>query len=166
MLNLEDVERNLDNLQHTQGVLTKIIEETEAHGAFLVDSDGFLVAEAGDIEIDRVALAALIAASFGATAEIARIMGESDFDRLTHQGKTRSLFIGKAGKRHILIVIFGRETNLGLVKLYAENAATQLGDILDGKVQLEASKNKIEAQADESKDEDNLDSWLDDMDND
>ncbi|MDP8228763.1 MAG: roadblock/LC7 domain-containing protein [Candidatus Electryoneaceae bacterium] len=131
MLNLNDVENYLDNLQRTQSVLDRLIDEAGTHGVFVVDDNGFLVAEAGDIEIDRMALAALLAASFEATAEVARILGETDFNRLTHQGKNHHLFIGKAGERHILIVVFGTETNLGLVKLYAEQAAEQLGTILD-----------------------------------
>ena len=131
MLNLQEVENYLDNLQRTQAVLDRLITEAGTYGVFMVDDNGFLVAEAGDIDIDRMALAALIAASFEATAEVARILGETDFNRLTHQGKNHHLFIGKAGKRHILIVVFGSETNLGLVKLYAEQAAEQLGTILD-----------------------------------
>ncbi len=148
MLNLQDVERDLDNLHRTQSVLDRIVAEAEALGVFLVDMDGFLVAESGNIEIDRVALAALIAASFGATAEIARLLKENDFDRLTHQGSNRSLFIGKAGSRHILIVVFGGETNLGLVKLYAEKAAEHLGEFLD--VKPKAAKQADQAQDAES----------------
>ncbi len=133
MLNLKDVERDLDKLQRSQAVLNQIVQEANALGVFLVDTDGFLVAEAGEIDLDRVALAALIAASFGATAEIASLLGEQDFNRLTHQGKDRHLFIGKAGERHILIVVFGGETNLGLVKLYTEQAADHLGRFFEGK---------------------------------
>jgi len=131
MLNMQDVERDIDNLHRVQVELQKIVSEAGALGAFLVDENGFLIAEEGGIEIDRVALSALVAASFGATAEIARLLGEADFTRMTHQGSTRNLFIGKAGSRHILIVTFGRETNLGLVKLYAEKASELIGFILD-----------------------------------
>ncbi len=131
MLNLNDIENYLDNLNRTQSVLDKVVSDAGTHGVFLVDDNGFLVAEAGDIEIDRVALAALVGASFGATVEIAKLLGEKDFKRLTHQGEHHHLFIGRAGNRHILIVVFGSDTNLGLVKLYAEQAAVKLGEILD-----------------------------------
>lgn len=131
MLNLNDVENYLDNLTRTQSVLDKVVSEAGTRGVFLVDDNGFLVAEAGEIDIDRVALAALVGATFGATVEIARLLGEKDFKRLTHQGEHHHLFIGRAGERHILIVVFGSDTNLGLVKLYAEKAAAKLGNILD-----------------------------------
>jgi predicted regulator of Ras-like GTPase activity (Roadblock/LC7/MglB family) len=121
MLNMQDVERDIDNLHRVQVELQKIVSEAGALGVFLVDENGFLIAEEGGIEIDRVALSALVA----------RLLGEADFTRMTHQGSTRHLFIGKAGSRHILIVTFGRETNLGLVKLYAEKASGLIGFILD-----------------------------------
>jgi len=131
MLNLQDVERDLDNLHRVQQELDRVVAEAGSLGTFLVDENGFLIAEAGAIEIDRVALSALVAASFGANAEIARILGEADFSRIIHQGSTRHLFIGKAGGHHILIVVFGGETNLGLVKLYAERVAVNIGAIMD-----------------------------------
>ena len=115
----------------TLNILSRIVGEAGALGTFLVDESGFLIAESGDIDIDREALSALVAATFGATAEIARILGEDDFSRITHQGSQRNLFIGKAGEKHILIVVFGSETNLGLVKLYTEQFCDQLAKVLD-----------------------------------
>ncbi|MBD3165994.1 hypothetical protein GF324_05315 [bacterium] len=160
MLNLQDVERDLDNLHRTQAILDRVVSEAEADGVFLVDNDGFLVAEAGEIENDRVALAALIAASFGATAEVARILGEAAFNKLTHQGENTSLFVIKAGERHILIVVFGSETNLGLVKLYAEQASDALGEFLDAP---EESKKEGEEESGEEGEqgEGMFPAWLD-----
>lgn len=129
MLNLRDVERDLDNMRRVQAELERIQSEAGTLGVFLVDENGFLIGEAGSIDLDRTALSALVAASFGATSEIARLLGEADFSRLIHQGKDRHLFIGKAGARHILIVVFDRSTNLGLVKLYAEKVAARIGEI-------------------------------------
>ncbi len=131
MDNKEKVQRQLQNLRQVQGVLRRIYTEAGTHGVYLVDESGFLIAEAGKIDLDRVALAALVAASFGATAEIAKLVGEHSFTQLTQQGKNRNLFICKAGKRHIVIAVFGRETNLGLVKLYVEQAVVHLGALLD-----------------------------------
>ena len=114
-----------------QGILERIIAETDALGCFLVDESGFLIAEAGAIEIDRVALSALVSATFGATAEVARILGEPDFSRLTHHGLTRNLYIARAGKHHILLIVFGPDTNLGLIKIFAQQFSGSLADALD-----------------------------------
>ena len=131
MDNKEKIQQQLQNLRQVQGVLRRIYTEAGTHGVYLVDESGFLIAEAGKIDLDRVALAALVAASFGATAEIAKLVGEHSFTQLTQQGENRNLFICKAGKRHIVIAVFGRETNLGLVKLYVEQAVIHLGALLD-----------------------------------
>jgi predicted regulator of Ras-like GTPase activity (Roadblock/LC7/MglB family) len=161
MLNLQDVERDLDNLHRTQAILDRVVSEAEAPGVFLVDNDGFLVAEAGEIENDRVALAALIAASFGATAEVARILGEASFNKLTHQGEKNSLFVIKAGERHILIVVFGSETNLGLVKLYAEQASEALGEFLDNPNKAEQKEGEEEGGEEGEEGEGMFPAWLD-----
>ncbi|MFC2170581.1 roadblock/LC7 domain-containing protein [Calditrichota bacterium] len=143
-MNLEDINREMDILESIQEILNKVLAEAGALGVFLVDNDGFLVAEAGAIEIERVPLAALVAATFGATVEIAKILGEADFDRLAHQGNQRSLFIGKTGNHHILVIIFGSETNLGLVKLYAEQFTKTLAQLLDKRSEVaeEAAKDE------------------------
>ncbi|MDP8241259.1 MAG: roadblock/LC7 domain-containing protein [Candidatus Hatepunaea meridiana] len=120
-----------DDLHQIQSILDRITSDAGTHGVYLVDDSGFLIAEAGDIELDRTALAALIAASFAATSEIAKLLGEDTFTQLTQQAVNRHMFISKAGKRHIVIAVFGRETNLGLVKLYVEKAVVHLGVLLD-----------------------------------
>lgn len=121
----------VDNFRQIQNILDRIAVEAGTEGVFLVDESGFLIAETGDISIDRIALSALIAASFGATEEVARLLGEAGFTELIHQGDKRHLFICKAGLRHIVISIFDSNTNLGLVKLYVERAVIHLRAILD-----------------------------------
>lgn len=121
----------MSNLHQIQGILARISEEANTEGVYLVDDSGFLIAETGGIELDRIALAALVAASFGATEEIAKLLDETKFTQLTQQGESRHLFICKAGDRHIVISVFSRNTNLGLVKLYVERAVIPLGAILD-----------------------------------
>ncbi|NQT35577.1 roadblock/LC7 domain-containing protein [bacterium] len=131
MYNQDQVQQQLINVRQIQGILDRITSEAGTEGVYLVEESGFLIAEAGNIDIDRVALAALVAASFGATTEIAKLLGEESFTQLTQQGKDSHLFICKAGSRHIVIAAFGKETNLGLVKLYVEKAVIHLGAMLD-----------------------------------
>ena len=131
MYNQEQVQQQLINVRQIQGILNRITSEAGTKGVYLVEESGFLIAEAGNIDIDRVALAALVAASFGATTEIAKLLGEESFTQLTQQGTDSHLFICKAGSRHIVIAVFGKETNLGLVKLYVEKAVIHLGAMLD-----------------------------------
>ena len=62
-------------------------------------------------------LAALAAANFGATSQMARLIGEDDFSLLFHKGKKDSIHFAKVGQEMILITIFGDEVSLGLVRL-------------------------------------------------
>jgi len=125
---------NSQNIQGvTSAILNRIVSETGALGVFLVDDSGFLIDEAGSIEIDRVSLSALVSATFGATAEVARILGEPDFSRMTHQGNSRNLYIGRVGGKYILTIVFDSGTNLGLVKLFAEKFSKKLMDVLEEK---------------------------------
>ena len=59
--------------------------------AFLVDRSGNLIVSRGDPpNLDVLALATLTAANFGATAEIATIVGEEDFSLLYHKGQNEN----------------------------------------------------------------------------
>jgi predicted regulator of Ras-like GTPase activity (Roadblock/LC7/MglB family) len=61
----------------------------------LVDRSGNLIVNRGDpANLDVVALAALSAANFGATAEIAKLIGEDDFALLFHKGKNEEVSLG------------------------------------------------------------------------
>lgn len=148
----------VDNFRQIQNILERIATEAGTEGVFLVDESGFLIAEAGDISIDRIALSALLAATFAATEEVARLLGEEGFAELIHQGDKRHLLICKAGQRHIAVSIFGAKTNLGLVKLYVERAVVHLSAILDYKTPertrlTKSVETNLEGFAEETEDE-------------
>jgi predicted regulator of Ras-like GTPase activity (Roadblock/LC7/MglB family) len=95
----------------------------------LVDRSG----NRGDpANLDVVALAALSAANFGATAEIAKLIGEDDFALLFHKGKNENIHFTKVGKGFILITLFGKEVSLGLIRLNTSKVTETLIPILGG----------------------------------
>jgi predicted regulator of Ras-like GTPase activity (Roadblock/LC7/MglB family) len=99
----------------------------------LVDRSGNLIVNRGDpANLDVVALAALSAANFGATAEIAKLIGEDDFALLFHKGKNESIHFTKVGKGFILITLFGKEVSLGLIRLNTAKVTDTLIPILGG----------------------------------
>lgn len=89
------------------------------HTVLLIDEAGNIVASCGkDTErLDTVSLAALAAANFGATSEIARLIGEDDFSLLFHKGKKDSIHFARVCRNLILITIFSDDVSLGLVRL-------------------------------------------------
>ena len=67
-----------------------------------------------------------MAGSFASTAEIARLVGELEFSVLFHQGKKDHIHMNLVGERTILAVVFDDRTTIGMVRLYAREAAEEL----------------------------------------
>ncbi|NDY41785.1 roadblock/LC7 domain-containing protein [Dissulfurirhabdus thermomarina] len=95
----------------------------------LIDDSGNVLASCGEEtqKIDTTSLAALAAANFGATSQIARLIGEEDFSLLFHKGKRDSIHFARIGEAFILITIFGEDVSLGLVRL----RVSQLSDTIE-----------------------------------
>jgi predicted regulator of Ras-like GTPase activity (Roadblock/LC7/MglB family) len=100
---------------------------------FLVDMAGTLIVEKGNYPLEDVLpLAALSAANFGATAEIARLVGEEDFTLLFHKGEKYNLHFSKIGDQFILVLLFGKNVSLGLIRYKTGRIAEELLNILLG----------------------------------
>jgi predicted regulator of Ras-like GTPase activity (Roadblock/LC7/MglB family) len=113
-------------------ILAKMLKGAEAKCALLVDKDGYLITRQGFTHsLDTTALAALLAGSFASTKEIARLVGESEFSVLFHQGKRDHIHMSLVGDRSILAVIFDDRTTIGMVRLYAKEAAAELSKIFE-----------------------------------
>lgn len=116
--------------------LTHLIDkELIANGAdhvFLVDTSGALIVEKGIFDPETVLpLAALSAANFGATAEIAKLVGEQDFTLLFHKGERHNIHFTKLGNDYILVVLFDKNVALGLIRLKIEKIANDIITILE-----------------------------------
>jgi len=113
-------------------VMGKLLKGSEAKCALLVDKDGHLISRHGFTQtLDTTALAALMAGSFASTSEIARLVGEPEFSVLFHQGKKDHIHMCLVGDRSILSVIFDDRTTIGMVRLYAKEAAIELQRVFD-----------------------------------
>jgi predicted regulator of Ras-like GTPase activity (Roadblock/LC7/MglB family) len=123
-------------------ILARMLKGAEAKCALLVDKDGHLITRQGFTHsLDTTALAALLAGSFASTKEIARLVGESEFSVLFHQGKKDHIHMSLVGDRSILAVVFDDRTTIGMVRLYAKETAAELVKIfasLKSKVQAES----------------------------
>lgn len=98
-----------------------------ARSAVLVDRAGQLVATAGEpLQIDLTAFATLTAADFSANDQLARLMGETAFSSLVHQGEKDSMLLADVARRVILVALFDHRTTLGLVRLTAKDAVSAL----------------------------------------
>jgi predicted regulator of Ras-like GTPase activity (Roadblock/LC7/MglB family) len=104
------------------GAITRALErfliECNARCALLVDRTGQLVATVGEQpKFDPTAFATLTAADFSANDQLAKLVGETDFQSLFHQGEKESMYLADVARRVILVVLFDNRTTLGLVRL-------------------------------------------------
>src|SRR5688572_31476644 len=80
-----------DDFGAIQKSLQQFLYDSNARCALLVDRSGQLVATVGEQpRFDPTAFATLTAADFSANDQLARLIGETEFSSLFHQGEQRS----------------------------------------------------------------------------
>ena len=121
-----------EEINQIETLMSKMLKGAEAKCALLVDKDGHLITRQGFTHsLDTTALAALLAGSFASTKEIARLVGESEFSVLFHQGKKDHIHMSLVGERSILVVVFDDRTTIGMVRLYAKETAVELATVFE-----------------------------------
>ena len=121
-----------DDLNAIVRTISRFLAETGARSSLLVDRSGQLVATVGGpLGFDPVTFATLTAADFSANDQLARLIGETDFTTLFHQGERESMYVADIARRLILVVLFDNRTPIGLVRLKMKPAVEELTGHLD-----------------------------------
>lgn len=116
-----------NDIEKIDRILSEFLKLSQAKCALLVDKEGHLVAKQGLTQtVDLDTISALVAGAFAATKEMAKHLGEEEFSVLFHQGKKDSIHLTLIGERTLLTVIFDERTTIGMVRLYANEAAKKL----------------------------------------
>ena len=113
-------------LTHVNGLLERLRTETNAKYLLLVEKSGQAIASAGESNPYAMALSALVAGAFSSTREIARLLGEQEFQTMFQQGQKFNLFISLLETHDLLTVVFDENTTLGLIKLKAQQLGVEL----------------------------------------
>ena len=102
--------------------------------ACLVDLAGNIITNRGDGDglIDVYSLAALSAGNFGTVNAMANLINEEEFSLLFYQGKQSNIYFAKVGTDFLLVLIFGKETSLGFLRLKADQACEEIRTIFEG----------------------------------
>ena len=107
--------------------LQQFLQDSNARCALLVDRSGQLVATVGEQpHFDPTAFATLTAADFSANDQLARLIGETEFNSLFHQGEQESMYLVDIARRVILVILFDNRTTLGLVRLKVKQTVEEL----------------------------------------
>ena len=113
-------------------VIQKLVRDANAKGIFVVDRNGQLIGEAGEMRgIDTTSLASLTAGCIAATGGLAKIVGEDEFPIHFHQGQRDNLHITLVAHRIILVVVFDDRSSLGLVRLRVKKSGVELAKIFE-----------------------------------
>jgi predicted regulator of Ras-like GTPase activity (Roadblock/LC7/MglB family) len=119
------------DLEKIEGCLDKIVSSSFAHSVLLIDRSGQLIAQQGNtLDLDVMSLSALTAANFGATAEIARLLGEEEFTLLFHKGRSENVYFSAVGEHTIMVTLFDDKTSLGVIRLKMSQIIDELGSIV------------------------------------
>lgn len=119
-----------DDIDRIDKLLAEFLRLSGAKCALLIDKEGHLVTKRGELHtIDIDTISALVAGSFAATKEMARLLGEEEFTAMFHQGERDNIQLSLVGDRTLLTILFDDRTTVGMVRLYASETAKKLADI-------------------------------------
>ena len=114
------------DVAESRKILQDLLVRAEADGCVVCDCGGYVLAQEGRGAQDPLLLSALGAGVFGASRELARLLGEDEFSAVFHQGERKSIFIRAVDTDILLVIIFSNSASVGLVKFYAAPAASEL----------------------------------------
>ena len=127
--NLVVSESELGNIARVLGRLTL---DTGASHVLLLDKSGQLVSAQGQTgQRDIIALGALLAGAFSSSRQVAEILGEKDFRTILQQGVHESMYTSLIGEQWLLVIVFDKQTHVGLVKVLARRASDELERVLE-----------------------------------
>lgn len=110
--------------------LNKLQTATNASALLLIDKAGQMITSVGNTSnIDLLSFASLSAADFAATSQLALLIGEDEFKEIFHQGKNENIYLTIILSRIILVAIFNKNTNLGLMRVRIKGTVTELENI-------------------------------------
>lgn len=120
-----------EDVQEIDAILTSFLDRAQAKCILMVDKEGFLVTKKGFTKsFDTRSLAALTAGAFASTREMARILGETEFTELFHQGKNEHIHVSLVADRALLVTVFDDRTTIGMVRLYASEVTEKVAESL------------------------------------
>jgi predicted regulator of Ras-like GTPase activity (Roadblock/LC7/MglB family) len=115
-----------------RGELAEMLSRSGANTALLITKEGTAITEAGDCSyLNTTALAALIAAMFTATKEVAGMVGEKQFSILLQQGERRHIHISLVSEAVMMVVIFESCQSIGRVRYESQRTGRSLCLLID-----------------------------------
>lgn len=123
-------------------MLNKLMNDTNATSAMLLDKSGQVIASQGTgVRRNATSLGALLAGAFSSSRQIAELLGEKDFRTIFQQGVRENIYTTMIEEQWLLVIVFDKLTHIGLVKVLSKKAADEMERILE-RVRAETSQKK------------------------
>ncbi|GAB4242010.1 MAG: roadblock/LC7 domain-containing protein [Thermoleophilia bacterium] len=113
-------------------ILSKLRQVSGSRFIALVSTSGQpITTSSSEDHPDTLSLASLAASSFAATQQLAAVLDEREFTLLFHEGRESNLHVSQVTDQVLLVITFGRETQVGKVRLYTNRAVEVLKPIFE-----------------------------------
>lgn len=113
-------------------LLHRLLRKSSARTALLTDTSGHLLTLAGKRpEFDLTTFLAVCAGDYAASREMASMLGEDRFQALYHESERSQIYITEIAPSSLLVLLFHRESTLGLVRWAVKKYRDPLREALD-----------------------------------
>ncbi len=110
-----------------RNILSDLKTNTNAEIIFITDSEGHCIASTGEMEDSRLnSISSLIAGSIAAVNSIAQMLSIGKFGTILTESEQKSLHVSLINEKTMLIVMFDKSSNLGIIRFRVKNAAQEL----------------------------------------
>jgi predicted regulator of Ras-like GTPase activity (Roadblock/LC7/MglB family) len=126
-------------------VLAMLQRKTQANCILLADISGQLISQMGTLDhLEAAHFSALAASNMAATTAMAKMIGEKKhFKLLFHEGERKNVYLSNVGDSFLLVVIFSPSVQIGLVLLFAKQAAQKLIPLSEACERLQLQLDKV-----------------------
>lgn len=113
--------------------LSRLLAESGSLYCMLLDRSGQIIAFQGEANRqDIMTLGALLAGSFASSREVAKLLIERDFKETVQLGTRTNIFTSQIGDgQWILVILFDKQVNLGLIKVLSKRTSSEMQAILE-----------------------------------
>ncbi|MEK7413024.1 MAG: roadblock/LC7 domain-containing protein [Planctomycetota bacterium] len=113
-------------------LLGAFVKKSGALSAMIIDQEGHMVARQGFkiAGADPTALAALVAASFVSTRQVAKLLGEQEFTTMSQSGGQHAIHVQLIGSRTLEVAVFPITVKPGMIQVYCKELAKEIEAVL------------------------------------
>lgn len=134
-----------EQMRLVDSVIAKLQRVSGARLVAVVSTSGQpITTSPPDVHSDTLSLAALAASSFAATRQLAEVLSEREFTLLFHEGRESNLHVVQVTEQILLLIAFGRGTQVGRVRLYTSRALEVLKPVFEGAEDIDGSNALID----------------------